>query len=181
MINRKSILGLISILLSLLIGSFLLKTTGKLYRLPIASYGLILTHLILALSILIVSFYTIKNRTLLSPILIFVLIIIIGELSKRMHWTGAGIEIIIGYFGLLTTYSIRFILKKDKLTIDLIKWILITSTAIITPSVVLHWTGNTEFNQTYYMYIKEPLIWLLFLIFIIQTDLKKPITLYKKT
>lgn len=173
-------MGLISIILFLLLSTVLLKTMGKIFRLPVAVHSLIIMRIVFGGSIVLISYLIFQNRRLLIPMLIFIGILMLGELSKQMHWPGAGIAILIGYLGLFITYSIRFILKKEKQTIDFIKWILVAVITIVTPVVMLHWSGNVGFNTIYYNYIKEPLIWLCFLILIIQIDVKRPIVLDNK-
>lgn len=176
--NRKHVLGLISMLLFLLLSAALVEIIGKMLHLPVVLYSIIFMYIVFALSITIMSYITFQNRTLMISILIFISILMMGEFGKRMHWPFASIEILIGYFGLFLTYSVRFVLKSKKRTFDFTKWILVSVITIVTPFVMMHWTENIEFNKVYYNYIKETLICLCFLILIIQIDLKKSIALF---
>ncbi len=178
--KRKQVLGLISFLLFLLLSAVLVEMLGKVFRLPVAVYSIVFMYMVLFCSIVITSYMTFQNRRLMIPILILIGILMLGEFSRRMHWPGATIAILIGYFGLFLTYSARFVLKSKKQTLDSVSWILVSVFTLVTPFVMLHWTGNVEFNNVYCNYIKEPIIWLGFLLLIIQIDLRKSIGLTQK-
>jgi hypothetical protein len=79
------------------------------------------------------------NKTIFGRLtLIFISVIIIGFLFKLQHWANAGTLLIFGYVGIMITYTIRFIAKKQKLLLDIFKLIWVETTALISLLVLMH-------------------------------------------
>ena len=71
-------------------------------------------------------------------ILILVSVIIIGFLFKLMHWLNANLILMIGYFGIMILYTIRFILKKQKHLLDILKLMWLEIGSLISLLILMH-------------------------------------------
>ncbi len=69
---------------------------------------------------------------------LFLSVIIVGFLFRLLHWSFAGITFMIGYVGIMITYVIRFIIKKQKLLLDILKLLWVQTTAIISLLTLMH-------------------------------------------
>ena len=69
---------------------------------------------------------------------IFLSIIIVGFLFKLQHWTFAGTTLMIGYVGIMITYAIRFLTKKQKHLLDILKLLWVETTAVISLLIMMH-------------------------------------------
>lgn len=98
---------------------------------------------------------------------IFLAILIVGLLSKTIHWPYDSIQIIVGSIGLLLLYSLRTVLKEKRNIVDWVKLIFLSFFSIraifITqhlpiPKVVL-WTISTiQFLALIYLLFNEAFI-----------------------
>ena len=73
---------------------------------------------------------------------IFLSVIIVGFLFKLQHWPFAGTTLMIGYVGIMITYAIRFITKKQKHLLDILKLLWVQTTAIISLLILMHRIGR---------------------------------------
>ena len=69
---------------------------------------------------------------------LFLSVIIVGFLFRLLHWSFAGTTFMIGYVGIMITYVIRFIIKKQKLLLDILKLLWVQTTAIISLLTLMH-------------------------------------------
>lgn len=69
---------------------------------------------------------------------LFLAVIIIGLLFKIQHWASAGTTLKIGYVGIMINYAIRFITKKQKNLLDILKLLWVESTALISLLSLMH-------------------------------------------
>ena len=80
-----------------------------------------------------------QKKILTYPIKIALSIFLIGSLFKVMHWPGAKMQIIVGAGLVAILYTIRFLAKKEKDAIDLVKFIWIVAAAYFYVASVFHW------------------------------------------
>lgn len=79
------------------------------------------------------------GKTIFGRLTYFLLaIIIVGFLFKLQHWPLAGTTLIIGYAGIMIIYTIRFLTKKNKLFVDILKLLWVETTAVISLLILLH-------------------------------------------
>lgn len=69
----------------------------------------------------------------------FIGLTILGALFKIQHWVGAGILLLISQLGICATYTIRFLLKKYKKRLDILKFLYIFSATTTYILTVQHW------------------------------------------
>ncbi len=128
------------IAISLSILSFLfLSRVGVIFtHWPFASVNNIATYLAFAVTIPILTSQTIKT-SLVYPLSIISSIITIGFLFKTMDWPYAEFMIIGGLLSLPLLYTIRYLHKKDKSSIDHLKLIMLFIYCIGEVFLSMHW------------------------------------------
>lgn len=79
------------------------------------------------------------RKTIFFNIIMFLFaIIIVGILFKIMHWPGLLVLLGLGYVGVIVTYGIRFILKKNKFRQDYLRLLLVISIFIYSYLTIIH-------------------------------------------
>ena len=71
------------------------------------------------------------NKTLKTPLRVALACLIVGMLTRIVHWPYAGGIILVSFLAILVLYSVRFAKKNPKKPVDFIKMVL-----------VLFWTTN---------------------------------------
>jgi hypothetical protein len=70
-------------------------------------------------------------------------VLILGVLFKVLHFTGADELLLIGCVGIAIAYLIRFITKRAKNHLDVLKMLTVLSYCIVSPLIILHYvTGE---------------------------------------
>ncbi len=94
-------------------------------------------------------------------------IIAIGVLFKILHWKGADALLLMGSCSIATTYFIRYLSKKQKNHLDLLKMLWICSVSVCLPLFIMHVISRD------YSIITAALFWLTFIDFCILKILNK--------
>jgi len=90
------------------------------------------------------------NQILTRLIFVSVGILIIGLLYKIMHWPYASIFILSGFGGILFFYSAKFFLKKNKIALDFLKWIVVILFCFRATFIIMHWPYVLVFNILFF-------------------------------
>lgn len=88
-------------------------------------------------------------------------ITILGALFKIMHWPGANEMLLISLNGIALTYLVRFINKKQKGHLDILKLLWVLTTYISVALVLLHWIPREI------TYIGNILFWITFIDYVV--------------
>jgi hypothetical protein len=138
MMNNK--LSLIIILVSIMIAiiGFILSYVG-IYE----STGDVLLNVGLSFGQLFGLIMLVRNGTILKTIhfkfiVVFISITIVGAMYKIMHWKFADVLLLIGLLGIAFTYLVRFILKKEKGHLDILKVLWVVSSYIGGALIIFH-------------------------------------------
>ncbi|UWX56198.1 hypothetical protein NYZ99_08070 [Maribacter litopenaei] len=67
------------------------------------------------------------NKTLKTPLRVALACLIVGMLTRIVHWPYAGGIILVSFLAILVLYSVRFAKKNPKKPVDFIKMVLILS------------------------------------------------------
>lgn len=88
-------------------------------------------------------------------------ILIIGVLFKIMHWPGYPLILLIAVLLIVTTYSVRFLKKKEKKRLDILKFLWVIIGYSITIMILQHWISDE------YSIVAQILFWLALTDFVI--------------
>jgi len=123
--NKISLLTIIVFLSVSLSGLFIIEFS------PQQKLGETLNTIGLSLAQLIGLIMLVTNGTILTTkifrtIQIGIGFLMIGAIFKIMHWPGASIILLVSMFTIAITYLVRFIYKKNKIRLDVLKllWVL---------------------------------------------------------
>lgn len=123
--NKISFIAIIIFLLVSISGLFIIEfSPQKKLGETLNTIGLSLAQLIGL--IMLVTNGTILTTKIFRTIQIGIGFLMIGAIFKIMHWPGASIILLVSMFTIAITYLVRFIYKKNKIRLDVLKllWVL---------------------------------------------------------
>ncbi len=113
-----------------------------------SSLGYILIERGIGTGQLIGIFMLLSNGTTLKTlywklILVFIPIILLGTLFKIMHWHLADPLLLVGLFAIPSIYFIRFITKKERGHLDILKWLWVLTAFVFSALILMHWLSKS--------------------------------------
>lgn len=169
--NKISFIAIIIFLLVSITGLFLIEfSLQKKLGETLNTIGLSFAQLIGL--IMLVTNGTILTTKIFRTIQVGIGFLIIGAMFKIMHWPGASIILLVSMFTIAITYLVRFIYKKNKNRLDVLKllWVLFS---YIGGFLILMHIIPSEYSN-----IAHVILWLAIIDFVI-TGIKNK-TLFKQ-
>jgi hypothetical protein len=138
MMNNKTSVILIIVCLTISIIGYVLSSFGF-----EETIGDIIFNLGLSVGQLFGLIMLVRNGTLMKTIYFrfisgFISIAIIGAMFKIMHWKFADVFLLIGLMGIASSYLVRFVLKKQKGHLDLLKVFWVISSYVGGGLIIFH-------------------------------------------